>query len=366
MIFFIILLILLIIVLFFHLNPEFGGKISKEQRRELQQLPNYTKRNFVNQIPTPMEMKPTDGFAILWEFFRGAEGRQPNIKLPVQKLQPDSIGGSHNRVTWFGHSTFLVELHGKVILIDPMFSSNTSPIPYIGPKRYTMEFPLKLKELPAIDIVLISHDHYDHLDRRSIKTLKSKTKQFIVPLGVENHLIRWGVAGRKITSLNWWQQTKFEDLQFIAAPSRHFSGRGMLDGSATLWCSYIIKSGIHKIYFSGDSGYGPHFKEIYEKYGKFDLALLECGQYNQKWKNIHMLPEQTVQAAVDLQADYFMPIHWSGFTLSVHGWTEPVERAIAKATKLNQPITTPRIGESIDLDKKIFPQEKWWLIHKTI
>ncbi len=357
-----IILTVLIILLFVNLNPAFGGRVSRQERKNYSDLENYNKGRFRNQIPTPMDMNFGDGMKIMWEFLRGAESREPDIILPVTKILPKTIGTSDStKVTWFGHSTFLIEMAGKIILIDPMFGRTSSPIFFIGPRRYTMNFPVEIDTLPSIDYVVISHDHYDHLDMRSIKKLKTKTTKFIVPLGVDKHLQRWGVNQSKINKLNWWQEINFEELSFIATPARHFSGRAFNDRARTLWCSWIIKTRDHTIFFSGDTGYGPHFQQIYKKYGSVDLALLECGQYNQQWKNVHMFPEQTVAAAKDLNAKVFMPIHWSGFTLSVHEWTEPVERAIQAAEENNIRITTPKIGQRINLHENIFPNQKWWL-----
>ncbi|MBN2280235.1 MAG: MBL fold metallo-hydrolase [Candidatus Marinimicrobia bacterium] len=357
----ILLIVLAAIVFYTNFHPVFGGKISKKQKNEFENLPNYRNGRFINQIETPMDMNLVDGIKILRELNRNKKEREPQKSLPVMKLDSTAIARREkNRVTWFGHSTFLVELDEKIILIDPMFSLRASPLRIFGPKRYTMEFPIALEKLPEIDIVLISHDHYDHLDRKSLCKLKDKTRRFIVPLGVENHLLKWGVDPAKITSLNWWDSTMAADIGFIAAPARHFSGRKTGDRFQTLWCSWVIQGQTHQIYYSGDSAYGPHFRQIFEKFGKFDLALLECGQYNVKWRSVHMLPEETVQAALDLQTQIFMPIHWAGFTLSVHSWTEPAERVTAEAKKLNAVITTPLIGQSLDLNENIFPRENWW------
>jgi len=356
-------LMYLSIGIFIRTSPAFGRQLTKEQIQEFEKLDNFENGVFINQIPTDMDMGFKNGMATLWEFFKGGKGRKPDRKLPVEKMDLNEISqnkGKTNRVTWFGHSSFLLEIDGKIILIDPMFSRATSPVQLLGPKRYTQEFPIELKDLPKIDVVLISHDHYDHLDEKSIKHLKSITKQFIVPLAVGNHLKKWKVDSAKIIELNWWENFDFGNIKFTSTPARHFSGRGPTDRSKTLWCSWVIQSENYQIFFSGDTGYGPHFKQIHDNFGEFDLALMECGQYNEKWKNIHMLPEQTVQAAIEIGAKIFMPIHWAGYTLSLHSWTEPVERAIKEANKLNIPITTPKIGESINLDNEIFPRTNWW------
>jgi L-ascorbate metabolism protein UlaG (beta-lactamase superfamily) len=185
-------------------------------------------------------------------------------------------------------------------------------------------------------------------------------KHFYVPLGVENHLISWGVPERSISVLDWWEETKTMGIELICAPARHFSGRGLTDRASTLWCSWIIKGKNSKIYFSGDSGYGPHFKEIGTKYGPFDIALMECGQYNQQWEAIHMMPEQTAQAGIEVRADLIMPIHWGAFTLALHSWTDPVERLLEKAKELNIPVATPVVGEPIFVGDTSYPISAWW------
>ncbi len=212
--------------------------------------------------------------------------------------------------------------------------------------------------LPSIDAILISHDHYDHLDYGSIRQLKDKTKYFFVPLGVGAHLQHWGVEASKITELDWWQSADIDGMTFTATPARHFSGRGLTDRDKTLWASWVIKGQDNNIYFSGDSGYRTHFKQIGEQYGPFDFTMIECGQYNEKWEAIHMMPEQSLQAHIDLQGKMMMPIHWGAFNLAVHPWKEPVERLL-KAKKEDMMIATPVIGESFVLSQAL-PDARWW------
>jgi len=206
---------------------------------------------------------------------------------------------------------------------------------------------------------LISHDHYDHLDYWSITKLKDNVKKFYVPLGVAAHLKAWGVEEVKIVEMDWWEEVKFEELVFACAPARHFSGRGLTNKDSTLWCSWVVKGDNANIFFSGDTGYNEGFKKIGEKYGPFDLTLLECGQYNEGWAEIHMMPEQTVQAHIDLRGKLLMPIHWAAFKLSVHPWQEPVERLLAKANSLGVKVTTPKIGEPVILGRTL-PSSRWW------
>ncbi len=349
-------------IIFLYVSPQFGGSPSQAQ------LVNYTKSGhfedgiFVNPIPTDMSMSFKTIVSLLGDYARGIPNQRPAADVPVQKIDsldivnhPDTL----TRLTWFGHSAFLLEINGKNILIDPMLGDSPSPLPFLGTTRYSKELPIEIEQLPAIDAVLISHDHYDHLDYGSIQNLKNKTKHFYVALGVGNHLAAWGIDSARIHELNWGETLKLDNLTFTATPARHFSGRGLSDRFATLWCSWVIQSPTKKIFFSGDSGYGPHFKEIGNVYGPFDLALLECGQYDTRWQNIHMLPEQTVQAALDVKAKLMMPIHWGAFTLALHSWTEPVTRSSAEAKKLNVSLATPAIGEPFILSGPI-PQGRWW------
>ena len=230
----------------------------------------------------------------------------------------------------------------------------------LGGKRFSKELPIAIEKLPKIDAIVISHDHYDHLDYESIKKLKHKVDRFFVPLGLANHLLKWEVEKEKITELDWWQEANFENLKFISTPSQHFSGRGLTDRDKTLWCSWVIQSEKEKIFFSGDSGYGSHFKEIGDKYGPFDFAMMECGQYNELWQEIHMFPEQTAQAGIDVKAKKLMPIHWGSFKLAQHAWTEPVERVVKKAEELNLKLIIPEIGKSTILEDSTFNYSKWW------
>lgn len=358
----ILLLILIAGTLFINLNPAFGGKPTEAQKQMYKESGLYRAGKFKNQIPTSLDMGLGELAGTIIEFIKGGPDRQPSGDIPVRKLDSLNIinqAGKDTRLTWFGHSAFLLEIDSMNILIDPMFGPSPAPHPWLGPKRFYSEFPIEIDNLPEIDAVLISHDHYDHLDYGSILKLKDKVGTFYVPLGVGPHLKEWGVDENKINELSWGEEINHESLKLICAPARHFSGRGILDRNSTLWSSWIIH-GSSKIYFSGDSGYGPHFKEIGELYGPFDFAMLECGQYNRRWETIHMMPEQTVQAAIDLNAEAMMPIHWGAFTLALHSWIDPVERVTAKADEMGVKVATPIIGESIVLNGKELPNKRWW------
>lgn len=358
----IILVLVVVGVIFTNASPEFGGKVSKEQQQEFEKTGHYEKGKFVNQIPSEVEIGLKDMPGLLYKQMKSDPIRQPRSRFAVEHLdsltimnKPDSI----TRITWFGHSAFLIEIAGKKILLDPMFGEVPSPIQWLGKPRYSNGLPIDIDQLPEIDAIIMSHDHYDHLDYGSIMKLKNKTKQFYMPLGVGAHFRKWGVPADRVHELDWWQSIELDSLKFTCTPARHFSGRGLFDRATTLWGSWVIEAGGKKIYFSGDSGYGPHFKEIGEKFGPMDFAMMECGQYNERWKPIHMLPEETIQASIDVKAKAMMPIHWGAFTLAFHSWTDPVVRASKKAKELGVPFYTPRIGESIILEQQI-PSSNWW------
>ena len=332
------------IMTFIKTSPQFGSSPSGVHLEKISKSTNYGKDQFKNLIPTSMDMNFRKGMGVMYEWIFNSDGREPDKPLPVEfdaasKTSPDSL--SH--ITWYGHSAILLEIDGKKILIDPMLGKAASPVPFMT-KRFAYQVPINLETIPKIDAVILSHDHYDHLDYPSIMKLKDRVDHFYTPLGVGSHLVRWGVEESRITEMDWWESANMDELQLIAAPARHFSGRGISDRNKTQWASWIINSKNESIYFSGDSGYGPHFKEIGEKYGPFDFAMMECGQYNEQWEAIHMMPEQTIQASMDVQSKKMMPIHWSAFNLSLHSWIEPAERAAKAAEENNVNMITPKIG----------------------
>ena len=353
-------LLIIIIILFLNLSPQFGEGATKEQKNEYAKSGHYENGKFLNQSKTVID---ASYWNMIKEMVKGSPNRQPNQNIVVEKIDSTTIE-NHNvnvtQLTWFGHSAFLLQIDGKNILLDPMLGESPAPHPLIGAKRYSKEIPIEIEKLPFIDAVIISHDHYDHLDYGSIQKLKSKVGQYYVPLGVGNHLIKWGVSNEKIHELNWWEETEFKSIKLVCTPARHFSGRGILDRASTLWSSWVIKGEKDNIYFGGDSGYDTHFKEIGDKFGPFDISLMECGQYDEEWKVIHMLPEETVHASIDLKSKLVLPIHWAAFTMAYHDWTDPIERITKKANQMNIPLTTPKIGEPIFVGNEIFPTEKWW------
>lgn len=349
---------------FTNFYPGFGGDVSEEQKLTYETSPQFKDGKFINNDTlVPQERSFAETMKLAYAFFttKVPNGR-PDHDLGVKKIDSAATASYKGaaRLIWYGHSAFLLQVEGKNILIDPMLGKVAAPHPWLGSNRFNAEFPLAIEKLPQIDAVLFSHDHYDHLDYDSVLHLKDKTKHFYVPLGVGAHLKAWGVPSNKITEMDWWQDTQFESLKLICTPAQHFSGRKLNNGQSTLWSSWVIQSKNENIYFSGDSGYAPHFSEIGDKYGPFDIALLECGQYNEQWADIHMMPEETAQAGVDLKADKIMPIHWAGFQLGLHSWTDPIERVTKKAKELNLKAITPRIGQAINLKDSANIYTEWW------
>ena len=267
------------------------------------------------------------------DVFLKSKSRIPQGKIPEAKPDIDHFMKKDNQTKfiWFGHSTLLVNIDGQIILMDPIFSRYASPIYFIV-KRFQPPV-LNLNELPHIDTILISHNHYDHLDKKTIKFFKRNSTEFIVPLGIGNILERWGIDRSRITELDWYESADKNPVKYTSAPAKHFSGRGLFDRNKTNWSSWVIEGKNEKIFFSGDSGYGKHFKEINKYFGKFDIVFIENGQYDKRWPDIHMMPEKTVQAALDLEAKNFVPIHWGMFCISFHHWAEPIERSSRLAKK---------------------------------
>ena len=356
-------LLIIIGVLFINLSPQFGGVASKQQQELFSKSKHYKDGKFLNNGGVKMEMSFKDSFKAMWILFKSNSNAKPNKNIAVQKIDSITIANynSKTRFIWFGHSTFLLQIKGKNLLIDPMFGNVPAPNPLLGGNRFSNELPIEIEKLPHIDAVLITHDHYDHLDFESIQKLKDKVNMFYTPLGVGIHLLKWGIEKERIIELDWWQEIKYDELTIRCTPAQHFSGRGLADREKTLWCSWIIQSENENLFFSGDSGYAPHFKEIGDKYGPFDFAFMECGQYNDLWPLVHMYPEETAQAGLDVKAKKMMPIHWGAFKLAPHSWIDPVERLSKKAKELKIDLVIPKIGESIEIELNYTEEiDPWW------
>lgn len=355
--------LILLITAFVNLSPQFGAKPSGKRLERIEQSKNYRDGKFVNLSTVKDEFGFGDYMKFLPKLIKGSPNSAPNWSIPVRKRTREEASkniDSATTITWFGHSAILLRIDGYNLLIDPMFGNVPAPASFLGGSRFNDTLPIVVPDLPYIDAVLISHDHYDHLDYGSIVQLKDNVGHFYVPLGVGAHLEQWGVSEDKITELDWWEEVTFKSLTFVATPAQHFSGRALSDKMKTLWMSWVIKGKKHKIYFSGDSGYFEGFREIGENYGPFDMSMIECGQYNELWTDIHIFPEKTAQAHIDLRGKVLMPIHWGAFALStLHDWDEPVRRLSKKAAALNITLTTPMIGEEIFLDAS-YPNRTWW------
>ncbi|MBI9073367.1 MAG: MBL fold metallo-hydrolase [Melioribacteraceae bacterium] len=285
--------------------------------------------------------------------------------LPTQQIDFTLITNGRPgelKVTWVGHSSQILTMDGKIILTDPMYENKTA---LIGPSRYNGDVPLNLNELPEIDIVVISHNHYDHLNIGTIEAIHEKVKHFVVPLMVGAELENIGVPREKITELDWWEETHlFGKFMIALTPAQHFSGRGLFDRDETLWGSYVIQGPYHKVFFSGDSGYFDGFKKIGLKYGPFDYTLMECGAYNETWHTIHMFPEESVQAHIDLNGKIMQPMHWGTFDLALHDWYDPMIRAAKAADSLGVTLSTPIVGETITIDENL-KTDRWWEVYTS-
>lgn len=299
-------------------------------------------------------------FSTMWEWMFGGGTRTPELDIESVPLDIESFNTKDDnqlKVSWMGHSSVIINLDGKLILTDPVYSEKVS---FVGPSRFNDNLPVKISDLPEIDLVVISHNHMDHLDFDTIKEIKDRVKKFAVPLGVSAYLEDCDVDMNKVIELDWWEEAIVDDkIKVAATPAQHFSGRSLTDSDKSLWASWVIQGSNHKVYFSGDSGYFEGFKEIGEKYGPFDITLIECGQYNERWGGIHMFPEQSVQAHIDVKGKLMLPIHWGAFKLAMHDWFDPVKRAVAASNEKGTKITTPQIGEVVDLAKEI-PVKHWW------
>lgn len=342
------------------LNQEkFGKAPSGERLVRIKASPNFKKGTFQNQSYTPVMPEDVSMFRVMKDgMFNRSKRNVPKDVLPSVKTNLKNLDTEKDVLVWFGHSSYFMQIAGKRFLVDPVFSGHASPFSF-SVKSFRGSDVYSTEDMPGIDFLVITHDHWDHLDYKIVTQLKAKVGKIITGLGTGAHLEYWGFEPEEITELDWNEQTTIDrGFKITATPARHFSGR-KFKRNQSLWCSFVLETPGKKIFIGGDSGYDTHFAEIGEEHGPFDLALLECGQYNQYWKYIHEMPEQTVQAAIDLKAKMLMPVHWAKFALSMHAWDEPIERVTAEAGRLNVPIIHPMIGELVDLDQPD-SSEKWW------
>lgn len=313
---------------------------------------------FQNIEETPQMAEEASVFKILKKQFSRPKSIKPSSEIPVVKTDLNKLPAHHPTIVWFGHSSYLIRYRKINILVDPVFCGYASPFSFMikafaGANHYGVE------EMPSIDYLIQTHNHYDHLDKKTLKKLAAKTKNCIVPKGVKKDLLSCGISSEKITELDWGECAEISsEFQITATPARHFSGRG-LKRNTSLWSSYVLEIFGYRLFLGGDSGFGNHFQEIGHAFGKFDLAILECGQYDEYWPNIHSFPEELLKIAEILQPKCILPVHWAKFALAHHPWKEPIERLI-KAPKISKiQLATPQIGEPVVLGEH-YPTSKWW------
>lgn len=338
-----------------------GTSATGERLERMQSSAHWKGDRFRNVMP----QEEPKMWSTLRELIKGgSKHRVPKDPLPTVARRGEEFADHPQtglRVTWLGHSTSLVEIDGVRAILDPVFGTRASPFSWAGPKRFFAP-PLPLSELPELDLVVLSHDHYDHLDYPTIVQLAQTEVSFIAPLGVGAHLELWGVDPNRIVELDWWESHEHRGITLTATPARHFSGRRsmtMSDRDRTLWAGWSLRGPEHAVYFSGDTAMFPGFREIGERLGPFDIGLVESGAYNIHWRDAHIGPEQAVLASKLVRAELFMPIHWGTFDLSLHGWTEPIERIARASQRAGVALATPRPGESV-LPGHEVPTDRWW------
>jgi L-ascorbate metabolism protein UlaG (beta-lactamase superfamily) len=345
-------------------QAKFGRIPQGDRLKRIYQSPNYRNGEFHNLEPFSLLTK--DGaFSSLIKFvFRNGDSLAPATPMPAVKTNIKALDPNQDVVVWLGHSSFFVRLNGRAILIDPVFSDHASPVwfstrAFVGTSQYTAN------DMPFIDCLLISHDHWDHLDYDTVTALRPKVGSVVTGLGVGEHFARWGYSDAIVHEADWDEDVRIDDALVIhVLTARHFSGR-LLDRNKSLWVSFAMETPGRKIFYSGDSGYGQHFKDIGERFGGFDFAMLECGQYNEDWPDVHMMPEQSALAAADLRAGAAMPAHNGKFSIAYHSWDEPFKRFSRASSGKPFHLVTPKIGEVVNLSGQALPHAQWWNMQAT-
>jgi L-ascorbate metabolism protein UlaG (beta-lactamase superfamily) len=333
---------------------------SREFRRErIAASPRWDGERFRNTHATP---RGTEPMPTLKEFICGGERRVPRAPLPaLNPLEPwRRPPQSGLRATWLGHSTVLVEIDGWRVLTDPVWGPRASPSRFLGPKRF-QPVPVAMSELPKLDMVLLSHDHYDHLDFTTMRLLRRVDVPIVTSLGVGMHLEAFGIAPERIVELDWWETHRVPgtDLTLTATPSQHFSGRGLKDGNRTLWSSWVLATQRHRVFFSGDTGLTPEYAGIPARFGGFDLVMLEVGAFHPAWSGIHLGPENALKAHTLLGGGPLLPVHWGTFNLALHSWDEPVETLVRLAPQSGARLLLPKLGQPIEPAHEM-PFDAWW------
>ena len=340
-----------------------GGKIEGERLARVNASPNFADGRAQNTVETRMGSDDSwrDMRDFFVEWFRDAEARRPPDPVPMVEPDPTDLESMRERgvrLIWLGHSSVYLEVDGTRVLIDPVWSDRASPFKIVGPKR-THPMPIALADLPTIDVVVISHDHYDHLDPGVVRELAPEGVRFAVPLGIGADLEKWGVAAEQIIELDWWESSTVGSLELIATPARHFSGWQATDRDRTLWASWILLGSRSRVFYSGDTGWLDDFEIIGDEYGPFDLTIMKCGAYGDGWPDLHIDGTQAVEANVLLKGRRMLPVHWLTFDLALHPWEEPVVQAVETGAELGVEVITPELGELIDLNGRV-TTERWW------
>lgn len=357
-----VIVIALILFLLFGMQPfrHFGKAPRGKRLARIQASPNYSGGKFRYPVPTPALSKDEGADGSLWKFFFGDKsGRGPKRPLPSIKTGLDAFGPERDMLVWLGHSSFYMQLGGKKILADPALSPVASPFRFT-----TRAFPgadvYAPEDIPDVDILLISHDHWDHLDYRTVSALRERVQRVVCPLGVGAHFEYWGFAPERIIEMDWYDQFSLEPgFTVYLTPSRHYSER-FITRNRCLWGSFVVESQFRRVFYSGDSGYGPHFAEIGARFAGFDLAIMENGQYNLAWHYVHMLPEEVWRASSELGARAVLPVHAGKFSISLHDWREPYQRLYAASLRGGPALCTPIIGQPVLIGDKQQEFSRWW------
>ena len=341
-------------------HPKFGAYPEGERLEKIQRSPHHVDGEFRNLIDTPRFSDGNSMFSILaGDMFKRFENLRPALPLPTVKTDVKALDARQDTIVWLGHSSYFVLFAGKRILIDPVFSPFAAPVSF-STKAFEGTTLYSVDEMPEVDVLLITHDHWDHLDHATITALEGKVRQVFAPLGVGAHLERWGYAREKVHEADWYEKLEFPpDLAIHLVPARHYSGR-WLTRNKSLWGGFVLESPTRRILFSGDTGYGPHFKELAQHFGGFDLAALDMGQYDPRWPYLHMTPEEASQAAKELQAKALLPAHIGRFNIARHAWTEPFERISAASEGKRYRLLTPQIGEPLAVGGAEQRFARWW------
>ncbi|WP_394846446.1 MBL fold metallo-hydrolase [Pendulispora brunnea] len=331
----------------------FGARPTGERLARAMRSPQWHHGRFENPQASWTDLTAS----YLRLFARSEPDTQPSVPLETVSPAFDTPPASGLAVTWFGHSSALLEIDGVNVLVDPLWSARASPIGWLGPSRWFIP-PAKLDALP-VDAVVISHDHYDHLDYGSILTLKGTRARFVVPLGVGAHLEHWGIPRERITELDWWESTRIGGLDVVATPARHASGRGLSKSNRTLWAGFAFIGSKHRAWYSGDTGFHDDLARIGERFGPFDVTLIESGQYDANWPDAHLGPELAVEAHRRVRGTALLPVHWGALQLAPHPWTEPIERVLVAAACHDVEVLALRPGERVEPTEHP-PLERWW------